>query len=75
MTRSVNGGAAQPLAENIEDMQIAYGIDIDNNGIVADDTWVSGEWFDDPSRNRTMTKLTGDKGNLGCKDNKGRPCI
>ena len=39
LTRSVNGGAAQPLAENIEDMQIAYGFDSDNNGTV--DTWVN----------------------------------
>lgn len=51
LTRAVDGGAAQPLAENIEDMQIAYGIDIDNNRIVEDD-----EWFNDPT-NRDMTLL------------------
>lgn len=39
LTRSVNGGAAQPLADNIEDMQFAYGFDSDNNDTV--DTWVN----------------------------------
>ncbi len=38
LTRSVNGGAAQPLADNIEDMQIAYGFDSDNDGVV--DLWI-----------------------------------
>ena len=59
LTRSVNGGAAQPLAENIEDMQIAYGIDINNNGVVADGKFgvvPGGEWFDDPA-GQDMTRL------------------
>lgn len=51
LIRSVNGNA-QPLADNIEDMQIAYGIDINNNGIVVDGkfgTVPGGEWFDSPA--------------------------
>jgi prepilin-type N-terminal cleavage/methylation domain-containing protein len=35
---SVNGSAAQPLAEGIEDMQIAYGFDTDGDGIVTEST-------------------------------------
>lgn len=50
LTRSVDG-AAQPLADNIEDMQVAYGIDIDNDRILED-----GEWFNDPT-GRDMTLL------------------
>lgn len=59
LTRSVDDGTAQPLADNIEDMQIAYGIDINNNGIVADGKFgvvPGGEWFDDPT-GRDMTLL------------------
>jgi len=50
---SVNGSAAQPLAEGIEDMQVAYGFDTNGDGIVTeigaaanDDEWlynVAGE--------------------------------
>jgi prepilin-type N-terminal cleavage/methylation domain-containing protein len=50
---SVNGSAAQPLAEGVEDMQIAYGFDNNGDGIVTeagasagDDEWlynVAGE--------------------------------
>lgn len=45
LTRKVDSGAAQPLADNIEDMQIAYGIDTDNNRIVEE----ADEWFNDPT--------------------------
>ena len=32
----INGGTAQPLAEGVEDMQIAYGFDTDGDGIIFD---------------------------------------
>lgn len=51
LTRAIGSSAPQPLADNIEDMQIAYGIDTDNNRIVEDD-----EWFNDPT-GQDMTLL------------------
>ncbi len=37
--RTTGAPVVQPLADNIEDLQFAYGFDSDNNGIV--DTWVN----------------------------------
>ncbi|MFZ3089484.1 MAG: PilW family protein [Nitrospirota bacterium] len=61
LTRSVDSAAAQPLADNIEDMQIAYGIDINGDGVVAPDDGdgiveIGEEWFNDPA-GRDMTLL------------------
>ena len=53
LTMDVNGAGAQPLAEGVEDMQVAYGFDNDGDGVVTevgssanDDEWlynVAGE--------------------------------
>lgn len=48
LSRTVNG-AAQPLADNIEDIQMAYGFDINGNGVVEEGKSPAGEWFDDPA--------------------------
>jgi len=37
--RNVPGQAAQPLADDIEDMQLTYGLDTNGNGVV--DTWTA----------------------------------
>jgi len=45
---SINGSAAQPLAEGVEDMQIAYGFDNDGDGVISDNNGtVAGgdEWL------------------------------
>lgn len=52
LTRSINGGTGQPLADNIEDMQIAYGFDKDNNGAV--EAWVHSPAGEDMSRLREI---------------------
>ncbi len=53
LTMDVNGSGAQPLAEGVEDLQVAYGFDNDGDGVVTekglaanDDEWlynVAGE--------------------------------
>ena len=42
---SVNGAAAQPLAEGIEDLQVAYGFDLDGDGVLTDASSTSDEWL------------------------------
>ena len=39
-----NGGGAQPIAENIEDLQFAFGLDTDDDGIV--DDWLGDDSAD-----------------------------
>lgn len=44
----VNGAGAQPLAEGVEDLQVAYGFDNDGDGVVTDDNGASAggdEWL------------------------------
>jgi len=36
---------AEPLAEGIEDLQVAIGVDVDGDGAVTDDTSTTDEWF------------------------------
>lgn len=36
---------AEPLAEGVEDMQIAVGVDLDHNGILTDGASTTDEWF------------------------------
>jgi prepilin-type N-terminal cleavage/methylation domain-containing protein len=38
-------GTAQPLAEGVEDLQIAYGFDTDGNGVLTDNGSSSDEWL------------------------------
>jgi hypothetical protein len=45
LSLQVNGAAAQPLAEGIEDMQVAYGFDDNQDGIVREDGTTSDEWL------------------------------
>lgn len=45
---SVNGSTALPLAEGIEDLQVAYGFDNDGDGIITDDNGAAAggdEWL------------------------------
>ncbi len=42
---SVNGSAAQPLAEGVEDMQIAYGFDDNGNGVLTDNGTAADQWL------------------------------
>jgi len=35
------GATCEPIAEDIEDMQFAYGVDVNNNRIIADDEWLN----------------------------------
>jgi hypothetical protein len=45
---SVNGATAQPLAEGVEDLQIAYGFDNNTDGVINDDNGASAgndEWL------------------------------
>lgn len=49
--RKTSDPVVQPLAENIEDLQIAYGFDINGNGVVE-----LGEWFNTPA-GQDMTLL------------------
>jgi prepilin-type N-terminal cleavage/methylation domain-containing protein len=44
---SINGSAAQPLAEGVEDLQIAYGFDNNGDGIISELGAVAGddEWL------------------------------
>ncbi|MCE9574273.1 MAG: PilW family protein [Deltaproteobacteria bacterium] len=37
--------AAQPLAEGVEDMQVAVGIDLDGDGVLREDGTATDEWF------------------------------
>ena len=41
----VNGAAAEPLAEGVEDMQIAYGFDDNLDGIITDTGSTTDEWL------------------------------
>ena len=41
----VNGGPAEPLAEGIEDMQIAYGFDDNGDGVITDTDSTTDEWL------------------------------
>lgn len=44
----VNGSGAQPLAEGVEDLQVAYGFDNDGDGVILDDNGASAggdEWL------------------------------
>mgnify|MGYP003393991698 CR=1 FL=1 len=49
--RTTGAPVVQPLADNIEDLQIAYGFDINGNGVVE-----LGEWFNTPA-GQDMTLL------------------
>lgn len=48
LTMDVNGSGAQPLAEGVEDLQVAYGFDNDGNGVITDDNGATAggdEWL------------------------------
>lgn len=49
--RTTGAPVVQPLADNIEDLQFAYGFDVNGNGIVE-----AGEWFNTPA-GQDMTLL------------------
>ena len=38
-------GTSQPLAEGVEDLQVAYGFDTDGNGVLTDNGSTSDEWL------------------------------
>ncbi len=42
---SVNGAPAQPLAEGVEDLQVAYGFDTNGDGVLTDNGNTSDEWL------------------------------
>jgi hypothetical protein len=42
---SINGSAAQPLAEGVEDLQIAYGFDDNGDGQLLENGTTSDEWL------------------------------
>ncbi len=55
--------AAEPLAEGIEDMQIAVGVDLNGDGVVTDTASTTDEWFynapgDPDPPDPTVTKWT-----------------
>jgi type IV pilus assembly protein PilW len=61
---AINGAAAQPLAEGIEDMQVAYGFDTDADGVVNeignaadDDDWLYNKAGDTIKATFTIANL------------------
>lgn len=52
IVRTTGAPVVQPLADNIEDLQIAYGFDINDNGVIEE----PAEWFNTPA-GQDMTRL------------------